>query len=79
MDPGFIALLLLTSVTGLTLLAWRDTGTMALSLALHPGVVTALFLTLPYRKFAHGIYRRAALLKFSIEKRQPTSLKRGDD
>jgi citrate/tricarballylate utilization protein len=29
MDRGFIALLLLTSATGLALLAWRDTGAMA--------------------------------------------------
>jgi len=36
--------------------------------------VMALFVTLPYGKFAHGIFRSAALLKFSIEKRQPTQL-----
>jgi citrate/tricarballylate utilization protein len=29
---------------------------------------------LPYGKFAHGIYRSAALLKWSIEKRRPSSL-----
>jgi len=69
MDRGFIALLLLTSMTGLALLAWRDTGYMALWLAVHLGVVMALFLTLPYGKFAHGIFRSAALLKFAIEKR----------
>jgi citrate/tricarballylate utilization protein len=38
----------------------------------------ALFLTLPYGKFAHGIFRSAALLKWAIEKRQPTKLKLGD-
>ncbi|PSL78992.1 tricarballylate utilization protein TcuB, partial [Variovorax sp. WS11] len=60
MDRGFIALLLLTSLTGLALLAWRDTRFMALLLAVHLGVVMALFLTLPYGKFAHGIFRSAA-------------------
>jgi citrate/tricarballylate utilization protein len=70
MDRGFIALLLLISVTGLALLAWRDTPAMALLLALHLGVVMALFATLPYGKFAHGIYRSASLLKAAIEKRQ---------
>jgi len=77
MDRGFIALLLLTSVTGLALLAWRDTGFMALLLAVHLGVVMALFLTLPYGKFAHGIFRSAALLKFAIEKRLPSRLQLG--
>jgi citrate/tricarballylate utilization protein len=79
MDHGFIALLLLTSATGLALLALRDTSAMGLLLAVHLGVVMGLFLTLPYGKFAHGIFRSAALLKWSIEKRQPTNLKLADD
>ena len=74
MDRGFIALLFLVSLTGLALLAWRDSGAMGLLLAVHLGFVMALFLTLPYGKFAHGIYRSAALLKFAIEKRQPNRL-----
>ena len=45
---------------------------MALLLAVHLGVVMALFLTLPYGKFAHGVYRCAALLKWAIEKRRPS-------
>jgi citrate/tricarballylate utilization protein len=79
MDRGFIALLFLTSLTGLALLAWRDTGAMAILLAVHLGVVMALFLTLPYGKFAHGIYRCASLLKWSIERRQPNRLRLGAD
>ena len=74
MDRGFIALLFWVSLTGLALLAWRDTSAMALLLAVHLGAVMALFVTLPYGKFAHGIFRSAALLKFAIEKRQPTHL-----
>jgi len=73
MDRGFICLLFLTSLTGLVLLAARDTGAMGFLLAIHLGVVMALFLTLPYGKFAHGVYRCAALLKWSIEKRQPSN------
>jgi citrate/tricarballylate utilization protein len=79
MDRGFIALLLLTSATGLALLAWRDTAALAWLLAVHLGVVLALFATLPYGKFAHGIFRSAALLKSSIEKRQANSLKLGSE
>jgi len=74
MDRGFITLLLLVSLSGLALLLWRDSGAMAVLLALHLGVVMALFLTLPYGKFAHGIFRSAALLKYAIEKRQPNTL-----
>jgi citrate/tricarballylate utilization protein len=74
MDRGFIALLLLTSASGLALLILRDTRMMASLLAVHLGVVMALFLTLPYGKFAHGIYRSAALLKWAVEKRQPSTL-----
>jgi citrate/tricarballylate utilization protein len=79
MDRGFIALLLLTSATGFALLLLRDTGLMGVLLAIHLGVVMALFLTLPYGKFAHGIFRSAALLKWAIEKRLPSKLKLGDE
>ena len=79
MDLGFIALLFLVSATGLALLAWRDTGAMAMLLAIHLGTVMALFLTLPYGKFAHGVFRGAALLKWSIERRRPSNLRLGGD
>jgi citrate/tricarballylate utilization protein len=71
MDRAFIALLFGTSLSGLALLAWRDAPAMASLLAVHLGCVMALFLTLPYGKFAHAVYRCAALLKWAIERRQP--------
>jgi citrate/tricarballylate utilization protein len=74
MDMGFIALLFFTSLSGLALLAWREAAAMPLLLAVHLGVVMALFLTLPYGKMAHGVYRSAALLKFAIERRKPNNL-----
>ena len=77
MDLGFIALLFFVSLTGLALMAWRDSAAMALLLAVHLGAVMALFATLPYGKFAHGAYRAAALLKWAIEKRQPNRLQLG--
>jgi citrate/tricarballylate utilization protein len=79
MDRAFIALLLLTSATGLALLAWRESAAMPALLALHLGAVIALFLTLPYGKFAHAVYRSAALLKYNIERRQPNRLQLGSD
>jgi citrate/tricarballylate utilization protein len=79
MDLGFIALLFLVSATGLALLAWRDSKAMSTLLAVHLGTVMALFLTLPYGKFAHGVFRGAALLKWSIERRRPSNLKLGGD
>lgn len=79
MDRAFIVLLFATSATGLALLALRDTSGMALLLAVHLGTVLALFLTLPYGKFAHAVYRGAALLKWAIERRQPNRLQLGAD
>jgi citrate/tricarballylate utilization protein len=48
-------------------------------LCLHLGAVMALFVTLPYGKFAHGVFRTAALLRHAVERRQPSRLKLGDD
>ncbi|MBP9904612.1 MAG: tricarballylate utilization 4Fe-4S protein TcuB [Rhodoferax sp.] len=79
MDYGFIALLFLTSLTGLLLWLGRSTPALALLLALHLGVVMALFATMPYGKFAHGIFRTASLLRYAVEKRQPSTLALGDD
>jgi citrate/tricarballylate utilization protein len=79
MDRGFMALLFFTSLTGLGLWGTRGTAAMPALLALHLGVVMALFLTLPYGKFAHGIFRSAALFKWALEKRLPSRLKLGDD
>jgi citrate/tricarballylate utilization protein len=79
MDRAFITLLFLISASGLALLAYRDTSTMTLLLTIHLGFVMALFLTMPYSKFAHGFYRMAALLKNAIEKRQRNSLQFGAD
>ena len=67
MDESFIVLLFLTSLTGLLLLLLRSQPVMGLLLAAHLGVVLALFVTLPYGKFVHALYRGAALLKAERE------------
>ena len=78
---GFIALLFLTSASGLALLALRATrGAMALLLCRAPGRRDgAVRSRMPYGKFAHGIYRSAALLKWAIERRQPNRLRLGSE
>ena len=70
MDAAFLVLLLLTSFTGLLLLGFRETAAMGMLLVVHLGVVAGLFITMPYGKFAHVIYRYAALVRFSIEQRR---------
>lgn len=79
MDRGFIALLFLTAATGLLLVLARGSAALPWVLCLHLGCVMAFFATMPYGKFAHGIFRSAALLKWSIERRQPNKLQLGDD
>ena len=79
MDLSFISLLFLISLSGLVLLLLRNSTWMALTLSIHLGFVMALFITMPYGKFAHGIFRSAALLKNAIEKRQPNTLGLGSD
>jgi citrate/tricarballylate utilization protein len=74
MDVGFMVLLFATSLTGLLLLIFRDGAAMPLLLAVHLGVVAAFFITLPYGKFAHAVYRVAALVKDAIEKRRPDTI-----
>jgi citrate/tricarballylate utilization protein len=64
LDLAFVVLLLLTAATGLLLLALRHERAMGVLLVVHLGVVLALFLTLPYGKFVHGIYRGLALLHY---------------
>ncbi len=67
LDSSFIVMLLMTGLTGLLLLALRGQAVMTSLLVIHLGFVLGLFLTLPYCKFVHGIYRTAALLRFSSE------------
>ncbi len=68
MEVAFLAMLFATGATGLTLLAFRTTAAMGTLLAVHLGVVLALFATMPYGKFVHGIYRFAALVRSARER-----------
>ncbi len=79
MSRAFILLLALISITGLGLLIERDGELMPIWLSIHLGFVMTFFLTMPYGKFAHGIYRVAALLKNAIEKRHTSRISVGSD
>jgi citrate/tricarballylate utilization protein len=79
MDRAFIALLFLVASSGLALMVLKATPALAVTLCIHLGAVMAFFATMPYGKFAHGVYRTAALLKWSIEKRQPSRLQLAED
>jgi citrate/tricarballylate utilization protein len=68
-EYAMLALLFLVGSTGLLLLAARHTGAMGLLLALHLGLVLALFVALPYSKMVHGLYRTLALLRNAAERR----------
>ncbi len=78
-DRAFTVQLFSLGVTGLGLLVWRDTSAMTLWLCVHLACVLAFFLTMPYGKFAHGLFRAAALLKWNIEKRQASKLRLGSE
>jgi citrate/tricarballylate utilization protein len=70
MDIAFTALLFLTSLTGLLLLMFRETAAMGTLLTVHIGFVLGLFLSMPYGKFVHAVYRYAALVRYALEQRR---------
>jgi len=69
MDVAFLMLLFLVAFTGLALMALRETSMMGTLLAVHLGFVLALFVTLPYGKMVHGVYRFLALVQDAAERK----------
>jgi citrate/tricarballylate utilization protein len=67
MDVAFLVLLFLTSLSGLLLLTLRETSAMGTLLVVHLGLVAGIFITAPYGKFAHVVYRYAALVRNALE------------
>ena len=66
-DSALLFLLMMIGLTGLLLLGLRSTEAMGVALAVHLGFVLALFVTAPYSKFVHGLYRTGALIRNAIE------------
>jgi len=71
MDYVFLVTLGLTALTGMLTLIFRATAAMGSMLILHLALIAALFVTAPYGKFVHLVYRSLALIRYEIEQRQP--------
>jgi citrate/tricarballylate utilization protein len=69
LDVAFIVNLGVASATGLLVLAFRETAAMGGLLIVHLGTLGVLYLTAPYSKFGHFVYRYAALIRNRIETR----------
>ena len=67
LDYAFVITLGVASLTGICTLVLRATQVMGLMLTIHLGVVAALFLTAPYGKFIHALYRFLALVRNRLE------------
>jgi citrate/tricarballylate utilization protein len=72
MDIAFLVVLVLVNVSGFSVLVLRDTRAMGITLNVHLGLTAALFVTLPYGKFAHAVYRSLALIRHAGEARHET-------
>src|SRR5438105_15440719 len=67
LDWLFLLSLDVVSVTGMLLLVLRDTPAMAALLVIHLATVLALYVSAPYGKFAHFVYRYIALVQNRLE------------
>ncbi len=77
LDITFLVMLFLTSLTGFLLLIFRESAAMGVILAVHLGIVLGLFVTFPYGKMVHGIYRFAALARNALEEQGHAAWQRG--
>jgi citrate/tricarballylate utilization protein len=77
LDYSFLIILGLASLSGLLTLILRTTSAMGILLAAHLGLVGALFITAPYGKFIHALYRSLALIshRVSLQRASQTSSK----
>jgi citrate/tricarballylate utilization protein len=72
-STSFTVNLIIVALTGMILLALRSTEMMGVALAVHLGSVVALFITAPYSKFAHFVFRFLALVRYVQEARRASS------
>jgi citrate/tricarballylate utilization protein len=67
LDYAFLIFLGLAGLTGLATLIFRSSSAMGVLLIVHLGTVAGLFITAPYGKFVHFVYRTAAIVRYQIE------------
>lgn len=70
MEYGFVVILMCVGASGLALRLLGATPLLGPLLALHLGAVLTFFLSMPYGKFVHGIYRYLALARYAGDKRK---------
>ena len=68
-DRTFLVALLLTAFTGLLVLGFRNTSLMGTLLLIHLAMVSVLFISAPYGKFVHLVYRFISIGQYHLEKR----------
>jgi citrate/tricarballylate utilization protein len=68
LDYAFLITLGSTALSGLVLLAVRHTVAMGSLLVIHLAFTAAFFVTAPYGKFVHSVYRTLAILVYNVEK-----------
>jgi citrate/tricarballylate utilization protein len=71
MDYVFLVTLGMTAFTGMLALIFRASVAMGTLLVLHLALIAALFITAPYGKFVHFVYRSLALIRYELEQRHP--------
>jgi citrate/tricarballylate utilization protein len=67
LDWLFLLSLDVVAITGMLLLVLRETPAMGVLLVVHLATVLALYVSAPYGKFAHFLYRYAALVQNRAE------------
>jgi citrate/tricarballylate utilization protein len=67
MDYVFLVMLGLASASGILTLVFRSTRAMGSLLIIHLALIAAFFITVPYGKFVHAIYRSLAILRHNLE------------
>ena len=67
LDLTLTASLWLIALTGLVLMVLRETNAMPALLVIHLGFVFGFFITMPYSKMVHGLFRFFSLVLYYIE------------
>lgn len=74
MDYAFLITLGVVALSGMLTLLFRETRLLGTMLILHLASVAALFITAPYGKFVHMVYRTLALVRYHLEQASVTKV-----